>query len=427
MKNTKTHTDTGILIPVIIIGSLFFIFGFITWLNSILIPYLKIACELTGFQSLLVAFVFYISFTIMALPSAWVLKQTGLKNGMMVGLWIMAMGTLLFLPAAYTRTFWVFLAGLYVMGTGLALLQTAANPYVTILGPRNGAARRISIMGVCNKTAGAIAPLVLAYFILNDGNVLIESLQTLKGTTSYVAALDDLALRVVNPYLVMTIVLFGLGIIIRFSPLPDIKTGNDREDQDSFKKKGTIFDFPHLILGAVALFVYMGLEVIAGDTIIQYGLSHGMEIDQAKGLPSYTMAAMIVGYLMSILLIPKYVSQRTVLSACSFLGIFFSIGIIMTSGWTSVAFVALLGFSNAIVWPAIWPLALHNLGNFTNQGAAILIMAISGGAIIPLLWGQISDSFGPQEAYWILIPSHLIIAFYALKGYRVLSWKGVKN
>ena len=195
-------------------------------------------------------------------------------------------------------------------------------------------------MGVCNKTAGAIAPLVLAYFILNDGNVLIESLQTLKGTTSYVAALDDLALRVVNPYLVMTIVLFGLGIIIRFSPLPDIKTGNDREDQDSFKKKGTIFDFPHLILGAVALFVYMGLEVIAGDTIIQYGLSHGMEIDQAKGLPSYTMAAMIVGYLMSILLIPKYVSQRTVLSACSFLGIFFSIGIIMTSGWTSVAFVA---------------------------------------------------------------------------------------
>ena len=209
---------------------------------------------------------------------------------------------------------------------------------------------------------------------------------------------------------------------MRFSPLPDIKVA-DPKDQENLEEKKSVFDFPHLILGAFALFFYMGLEVIAGDTIIQYGLYNGMGINFAKKLTSYTMLAMILGYLSGILLIPKFVNQRLLLIFSAFLGMFFSLIIVMTSGWVSVVFVVLLGFSNAIVWPAIWPLALRNLGTFINQGSAILIMSISGGALIPLFWGKLSDQFGIQQAYWILIPSHLIIAFYGLRGYRVLKWR----
>jgi FHS family L-fucose permease-like MFS transporter len=177
-------TNTSVTSParnywtsMLIIGMLFFIFGFVTWLNGILIPYLKIACQLTNVQSLLVAFAFYISYFVMALPSSWVLNRTGFKNGMMAGLMVMAVGALIFVPAALSRTYALFLGGLFVMGTGLAILQTASNPYITIIGPRETAATRISIMGICNKIAGALAPLILAYFILNDGDAFVESLK----------------------------------------------------------------------------------------------------------------------------------------------------------------------------------------------------------------------------------------------------------
>jgi len=412
------------LLPMIIISSLFFIFGFVTWLNGILIPYLKIACQLTDFQALLVAFSFYISYTIMALPSAWVLKKTGLKNGMMVGLWVMAVGTLIFIPAAIMRTYAIFLLGLFVMGTGLAILQTASNPYVTIMGPRESAAKRISILGICNKAAGAIAPLILAYYILSDGDALMASLDTMNETAK-IAALDLLARRVINPYIVMTVILFLMGIGVRLSGLPELETEPEEELDVNGKKlaaKKSIFAFPHLILGVIALFFYVGVEVIAGDTIIRYGLSLGMELNVAKAFTSYTMASMVVGYIFGIILIPKVVDQRLALIVSAILGILFSFGAIFTSGMTSVIFVALFGLSNALVWPAIWPLAIHNLGKFIKTGSAMLVMAISGGAILPLIWGKLSDAFGSQEAYWIMIPGYLIILFYAIRGYKLKSW-----
>lgn len=272
-SQSKLNSRKGYLLPMIIISVLFFMFGFVTWLNGILIPYLKIACELTNFQALFVAFAYYIAYSVMALPSAWVLKRTGLKNGMMLGLFIIAVGTLIFLPAAYTRTYWVFLMALFVMGTGLAILQTASNPYITIIGPRESAARRISILGVCNKLAGAIAPLILAYYILNDGDTLIKSLEGLDMAARN-RALDTLALRVVNPYIVMAILLILMGIGIRISPLPEIEKEQDNDVNRSLEKsKANILAIPHLILGVIALFFYVGAEVIAGDTIIRYGLS----------------------------------------------------------------------------------------------------------------------------------------------------------
>ena len=433
------------LLPMIIISSLFFIFGFVIWLNGILILYLKIACQLTNTQAMLVATAFYISYTVMALPSAWVLKKTGLKNGMMIGLWVMAVGTLIFIPAAMMRTYAIFLLGLFVMGTGLAILQTASNPYVTIMGPRESAAKRISILGICNKFAGAVAPLILAYYILSDGDAFIANLATLdEGAKT--AALNELARRVINPYIVMTIVLFLMGIGVRLSGLPELDTEQeqDAETVKMLSTKKSIWDFPHLILGVIALFFYVGVEVIAGDTIIRYGQALDVALDSAKYYTSLVMISMVIGYIAGIIFIPKYLDQRKALIGSALLGIVFSLfaifmpmdasmtfnfidlttfkPIVLTVSYT-VLFVALFGLANALVWPAIWPLAIHNLGSFLKTGSAMLIMAIAGGAILPLIWGYLSDTFGAQNAYWIMVPGYLVILYYAVKGYKLKSWK----
>ncbi len=410
-------------ISITIIGVFFFIFGFVTWLNGILIPYLKIACELTNFEALFVAFAFYISYTIMALPSSWVLKKTGFKNGMMVGLWVMAVGTLVFIPAAMTRTYGLFLAGLFVMGTGLAILQTASNPYITIIGPVESAAKRISIMGICNKAAGAIAPLILAYFILHDGDEFVKNLSTMDGIQK-AQALDSLASRVISPYLVMTVVLFLLGLMVRFSPLPEIESEQEETSAtETQSDKKNIFAFPHLILGVVALFFYVGAEVIAGDTIIRYGMSLKIPLDYSKAFTTLTMAAMVLGYLAGVVAIPRYISQRKALQISAVLGLVLTLVALSVPGKTSVIFIILLGTANALVWPAIWPLAIHSLGRFIKTGSALLIMAIAGGAILPLLWGRLADLFNSQQAYAVLIPCYLVIFAYASWWYKLKSWK----
>ena len=431
------------IISITIIGIFFFIFGFVTWLNGILIPYLKIACEITNFQSLFVAFAFYISYTVMALPSSWVLKKTGFKNGMSLGLIVMAIGSLIFVPAAMTRTFGLFLTGLFVMGTGLAILQTASNPYITIIGPRETAARRISIMGICNKLAGAIAPLILAYFIFNDGDAFIKSLEGMDAMAR-ATALDGLAHRVIGPYVVMAVVLLLLGLLIRYAPLPEVEVEKESEEElRSIEGKTSIFQYPHLILGAIALFFYVGIEVVAGDTIIRYGMSLGVPIESAKYYTSLVLVAMVIGYVIGILLIPKILSQRSLLALSAVSGIVFTVLALvipatsaarfpfidlMTFGRVelilpyTVLFVALLGVSNAIVWPAIWPLAIHGLGRFIKTGSALLIMAIAGGALLPLAWGAVSDAAGAQQAYWIGIPCYLFILYFAVYGYKVKRW-----
>jgi FHS family L-fucose permease-like MFS transporter len=431
-------------LSITIIGIFFFIFGFVTWLNGILIPYLKIACELSNFQALFVAFAFYISYTVMALPSSWVLKKTGFRNGMMVGLWVMALGTLIFVPAALSRTFGLFLMGLFVLGTGLAILQTASNPYITIIGPRETAARRISIMGICNKLAGAIAPLILTYFILHDGDTFIKSLETM-GQESRTLALDSLARRVINPYLVMTGILFALGLFIRKAPLPDVEAEQDTDaSSDYASSRKSIFGFPHLVLGVITLFFYVGVEVIAGDTIIRYGLAINVPLESAKNFTSLVLIAMVMGYILGILLIPRVVSQKAALAWSAILGILFTVMVTMIPVEArfsipfidlmtlkpvevilpyTVLFVGLLGLANALVWPAVWPLAIHDLGKFIKTGSALLIMGIAGGAILPLVWGTLSDLWSPQQAYWLAIPCYLFILYFALAGYKIRSWK----
>lgn len=420
-SQTSKHSKKQYVISISIIGVLFFIFGFVTWLNGILIPYLKIACELTNFQALFVAFAFYISYTVMALPSSWILKKTGFKNGMMVGLLIMAVGTILFIPAANARMYELFLLGLFILGTGLALLQTASNPYVTIIGPRESAAKRISIMGISNKVAGALAPLILAYFILHDGDAFVEKLNMMQEAAK-AEALNELASRVIMPYFVMTIVLVLLGIMIRFAPLPEIDEEQD-EINESGSEKTNVFQFPNLVLGVAALFFYVGAEVIAGDTIIRYGISLGIPIGTAQVFTSLTLASMIIGYIIGIIVIPKYISQEKALAISAILGILFSLIAIYSTPIVSVTMIALLGLANALVWPAIWPLAIHGLNKFIKTGSAMLIMAIAGGAILPLVWGKLADDYNTQLAYWIMIPLYAFIFMYAHKWHKYKSWK----
>ncbi|MCC9167810.1 sugar MFS transporter [Pontibacter harenae] len=406
---------------ILVIGALFFIFGFVTWLNSVLIPYLRIACELNNFESYLVVFAFYISYLVMAVPSSWVLKATGFKKGMSVGLLVMAAGALLFVPAALSRTYWVFLLGLFVQGTGLTILQTASNPYITILGPRESAAKRISVMGICNKIAGSIAPIIMGAVVLTNADELVEQLGSMD-VAQKAAELNALAERVITPYLIIMAALIVLAVLVYFSSLPEVDT--DQEDETvaaANTNKKSIFQFPHLLLGAFALFLYVGVEVMAGDTIISYGASQGIALTRAKFFTSFTLGAMIVGYLIGIVAIPRFIKQEKALQVSAVLGVLFAIGAILTSGFTSVLFIALLGLANSLMWPAIWPLAIADLGRFTKIGSSFLIMGIAGGAVLPLAYGYLADTYDPQQAYWLMVPCYLFILYFATAGHKVRS------
>jgi glucose/galactose transporter len=355
----------------------------------------------------------------MAVPSAWVLKKSGFKRGMSIGLAVMAVGALIFIPAALTRTYSLFLTGLFVQGTGLALLQMASNPYVTIIGPRESAAKRISIMGICNKLAGAIAPIVLGAIALKDADIIKERIVHLD-VVQKAAELDALSSRVILPYIVIVSVLVILSLLVYFSTLPEIDT--DKEDEataSANSNKRSVLQFPHLMLGVLALFLYVGVEVMAGDTIISYASYQGIPLSDAKFFTTCTLLAMILGYIIGISTIPKYISQERALQLCAILGVVFALAAIFTEGFTSVLFIALLGLANSLMWPAIWPLAIAGLGRFTKKGSSLLIMAIAGGALLPLLYGRLTDLFNAQKSYWIMVPCYLFILFYALYGHKL--------
>ncbi len=420
-------------ISLLIIGLLFFIFGFVSWVNAILIPYFKIACELSNFKSYLVTFAFYISYFVMSVPSSYLLKSVGFKKGMMIGFWVMAVGAFIFVPAALSRTYEIFLVGLFSLGTGLAILQTAANPYITVLGPKERAAQRISIMGIFNKGAGILAPLIFAAVVLRVGDTeLFKQLGTM-GEAEKNAALDELIRRVIVPYSIVGTVLFGLGLLVRFSPLPEIDTEHETSDVAVANSgKTSIFQFPHLILGAFAIFVHVGTQVIAIDTIIGYANYMHIDLMEAKVFPSYTLFVTICGYVIGIFLIPKFISQVNMLRICTVLGGVFTLLIIFTNGTVnflghttdiSIWFVVLLGLANSLVWAGIWPLALDGLGRFTKLGASIMIMGLCGNAIMPLFYGHFADLYDVRLAYWVLFPCYLYLIFYAVYGHRIRRWR----
>lgn len=410
---------------VFIIGVLFFIFGFVTWLNGTLIPFLKLACQLdSDVQAFFVTFSFYMAYFFLALPSSYLLKKTGYKRGMSLGLFIMAIGSAIFIPAAQTRIFGLFLTGLFVQGMGLALLQTASNPYITIIGPFESAAKRISIMGICNKAAGMMSPLILGALILKNATALETRLNTTSNFAEKEILLKELAERVISPYTIITGILILLAFMIWFSPLPEIDTDKEEVEGVNQKEKSGVFQFPHLLLGVLCIFVYVGVEVMAGDAIGTYGKTQGLPLDITKYFTFFTLAAMLVGYIAGIFTIPKIMSQQTGLKISAILGILFSAVVFFTHGYTSIVFIALLGLANALMWPAIFPLAIAGLGRFTKTGSALLIMGIAGGAIIPLVYSSLKDKWHMPNnlSFFIcMLPCYAYILYYSIRGYKVGS------
>jgi glucose/galactose transporter len=401
-----------------IIGVLFFIFGFVTWLNGTLIPFLQLACDLDPAQALLVPFAFYMAYFFLALPSSRILKLTGFKKGMSLGLLIMAVGALTFIPAAITRSFGLFLSGLFVQGMGLALLQTASNPYISIIGPIESAARRISIMGICNKVAGALSPLILSAIVLKGASELEARIATADASLR-ASLLEELSHRVIAPYVAMAVVLALLALMIWLSPLPEIDDdGTEADHVEGAAVRTSIFQFPHLLLGVVCIFVYVGVEVMAGDVIVIYGKALGLSLDVTKNLTAYTLWAMVAGYIIGIVTIPKVIRQETALKLSAILGLIFTALAFVTHGYVSILFVALLGLANSLMWPAIFPLAIRGLGSLTRIGAALLIMGIAGGAIVPQVYARLKDVMSPQSAFfWSMLPCYLYILYYATKGH----------
>lgn len=424
----QRDTVTGM----IIIGFMFFMFGFTSWINAILIPYFKIAFQLSHVASYLVAFAFYISYLIFSIPSSYLLKNVGFKKGMMIGFWVMSAGAFLFVPAAITMTYGLFLLGLFSIGAGLALLQTAANPYITILGPTERAAQRFSIMGICNKSAGILAPLLFAAVIFRVSDSDMFDQLAMMSEAEKNAALHELIQRIIVPYACVGAFLFLLGLFIRFSPLPEIDT--EHEDKDlalANSSKTSITQFPHLVLGAIAIFLHVGTQVISIDTVISYAGTMNLNLIEAKVFPSYTLTAQICAYLVGIVFIPKFFSQLTALKVSTVFGLILTLLIIFAKGQVtflghtndiSLWFVVMLGLANSLVWAGIWPLALSGLGRFTKIGASLLVMGLAGNAILPLVYGYLVDISNAREAYWVLFPCYVYLIFYAFKGYALRSW-----
>lgn len=418
-----TSQQKSYAVPMAIIGALFFIFGFVTWLNGPLITFVKLAFSLnTDNEAFLVTTAFYLAYFFLALPSSKILEKTGMKKGMAFGLFVMAIGTFIFGQYATDRNYTVCLIGLFIIGSGLSLLQTASNPYISIIGPIESAAQRISIMGICNKIAGILSPIVLGAFVLKGVDELEARVGAAANEQAREAILNDFAAQIYTPYVIMAVVLVLLGFWVVKSPLPEIKASEVNvtpADSSISKNKTSLFQFPHLLLGALCIFVYVGAEVMAGDAIGTYGKGFGMPTDETKYFTSFTLVAMLIGYVVGLATIPKVISQQTALKYSAILGILFTAATLFTTGYVSVGFVAALGLANALMWPAIFPLAIDGLGKFTEKGSALLIMGIAGGAIIPKLFAQLKDQYDFQWVFFLLmLPCYLFILYYSMSGYK---------
>jgi len=412
------QTQRSYLTSIAIIGALFFIMGWFTWINGPLISFVQLAFDLDVVGAFLVTFVFYLSYFVWALPASWILDRTGMKKGMGLGLWVMAVGAVAFGQFCTQRWYPGALGGLFVIGAGLAVLQTAANPYISILGPIDSAAQRIAVMGICNKVAGILAPVLLGTLVLHGmGDIAAKAAAA--DAAGKEQLLRDFAASIHGPYLLMAGVLALLGVGILFSPLPDVRAEHEDEKPIAGEKK-SLLQFPHVWLGALAIFVYVGAEVMAGDAIGTYGRGFDIPLDQAKFFTSLTLGGMLLGYVVGFLAIPRFISQQRYLAFSAVLGILFTLGAYLTRGYVSVGFVAALGFANAMMWPAIFPLAIHGLGRLIERGSALLIMGIAGGALIPQLFAVLKQTHDFQWVFMVLmIPCYLYILYFGLRGHRV--------
>lgn len=419
----KDNQKNQFILSMVMLCSLYFVFGLVSWVNSILVPYFKVSLELKSeVQGYLAQFAFYIAYLVMTIPASAFLSKVGYKKGAMIGLWILALGAVLFTPAALSKNYTMFLVALFTMGTALAVLQTVANPFVTIIGPLESAAKRISICGICNKFAGILAPIVFSALVIKPHEGSFNALKggLLEGA-SKTAAVEELLGSVIVPYLVLAVLLAIFGVVFYKSSIKDINPAKDQKAEVAGEGRKSVLSYPYLVLGVLALFAHLGTQALSINTIIPFAESIGFK--STAVFPSLTLAATLLGYFCGVILIPRYLSQQQVLKICTTLGLVLSVLVIALPAKYAIWCLVLMGIPNSVIYAGIWPLAIHDLGKWTNLGSAILVMALCGSAIFPLIKAAIVDSgVCLQMSYWILIPSFLYMVYYAFSGHKINFW-----
>lgn len=418
MKNKQSSRNGNTLfIPLLIVGILFFVIGFGVGISGFLTPFLKDALNLSVTESYLVTAAIFSAFVVFGAPAGWIIKKVGYKMSMLIAFFIMPLGMILFVPSANMASFPIFLLALFIGGIGNTLLQASVNPYVTIIGPHESAASRICFMGIMNKLAWWMGPVFLGLF-LDLKNVQLS--------------------QVSFPFYIVTAILVALGIFMYFAPLPEVKAaGEDESDESSASAyasgKTSVLQMPHLILGVVALFLYVGVETLPMASIIGFAKAvFGEGMANPEGYAKYVPSGMFVGYVFGVVMIPKIISQTKALELFAVIGMIASLCVIFLPGEMGIYSLLAIGFANSIMWGAIWPLAIADLGKFTKTGASLLVMGIVGGAVLPLIFGFLVDLFKSgevsavsdyQSAYWILIPAYLFIFYFATLGYKIRKTK----
>jgi len=411
--NKITSKGNTLVIPLLIVGVLFFVIGFGVGISGFLTPFLKDALHLTVTQSYLVTAAIFSAFVVFGSPAGWVIRKVGYKISIVYSLLIMAVGMVLFVPSANLASFPIFLLALFIGGVGNTLLQAAVNPYVTIVGPMDSAAMRMSLMGIMNKLAWWMGPVFLGLF-LDLKNVQLD--------------------QVSFPFYIVTGILVALSVFMYFAPLPEVKAAGEDESDASVASayatgKTSIFQMPHLLLGVLALFFYVGVETLPMASIIGFAKSiFGENMANPEGYAKYVPIGMFIGYIFGATMIPKIISQINALRLFTMIGLIASLCVIFIEGEWAIYSLIAIGFANSIMWGAIWPLAIADLGKFTKTGASLLVMGIVGGAILPLIFGFLLDFFKTteistiadyQHAYWIFIPAYLFIFYFGTFGYKI--------
>ena len=409
MNKNASNAATRFLIPMIVIAIMFFAIGFALGINSYLIPLLNNALEISSGGSYLVLAATFSAFLIFGYPASVVISKIGYKRTMALSFLMFAVGFYLFIPSAKAESLPLFLLASFISGAGNAFLQASVNPYITIMGPMESAAKRISIMGIANKLAWPIAPLFLALVINKSVDQVV---------------LTDIYL----PIVIIIGIFLLLGVLALLAPLPDVKAAGEddesTEDCPYAADKTSIWQFPHLLLGVLALFIYVGVETISLGTLIDYAESIGLANPEAYAW--IAPVGLVVGYLCGIVFIPKYISQSQALKVVSVIAIFGSLMVVLMPEQISIFFVVFMALGCSLMWPALWPLAMTDLGKFTKTGSSLMVIAIVGGAVFPTLYGFIKDAVGAQNAYWIVIPGFLYIFYYGIKGHKIRAGKKIR-
>lgn len=402
MASSTSNGGKNYLVPIMIIGLMFFAIGFALGINSYLIPLLNSALEISSTESYLVLAATFSAFLLFGYPASLVIGKIGYKNTMALSFLMFAVGFYLFIPSAKNESLSLFLVASFISGMGNTFLQASVNPYITILGPIESAAKRMSIMGIANKLAWPIAPLFLALVIGKE----VDKVQ-----------LTDINL----PFMIIIGVFLLLGVVALLAPLPEVKAaGEDEESTEDCPyaaNKTSVWQFPHLLLGVLALFLYVGVETISLGTLMDYANSLGLA--NAEYYAWIAPIGMVIGYICGALLIPKYISQDKALRICAYLALFGSVMTVVVPVQYSIYFIAFMALGCSLMWPALWPLAMTELGKFTKAGSSLMVIAIVGGALIPTAFATLKDGFGAQNAYAICIPCFLYILYYGIKGHKI--------